>query len=100
MPLFYEWNHHFHYASWHLLFPTKEPTPAIRPVVPSEPKAGDKTNDFTGFANGESAIGRGIRNFLFGKKKDEKPEQHEKRVDRTKEKSTSCLILRLAVSIS
>lgn len=67
-------------------FPTKEPTPAIRPVVPSEPKAGDKTNDFTGFANGESAIGRGIRNFLFGKKKDEKPEQHEKRVDRTKEK--------------
>lgn len=67
-------------------FPTKEPTPAIRPVVPSEPKAGDKTNDFTGFANDESAIGRGIRNFLFGKKKDEKPEQHEKRVDRTKEK--------------
>ena len=67
-------------------FPTKEPTPAIRPVVPSEPKAGDKTNDFTGFANGESAIGRGIRNFLFGKKKDEKPEQHEKRVDRAKEK--------------
>ena len=67
-------------------FPTKEPTPAIRPVVPSEPKAGDRTNDFTGFANGESAIGRGIRNFLFGKKKDEKPEQHEKRVDRTKEK--------------
>ena len=67
-------------------FPTKEPTPAISPVVPSEPKAGDKTNDFTGFANGESAIGRGIRNFLFGKKKDEKPEQHEKRVDRTKEK--------------
>lgn len=67
-------------------FPTKEPTPAIRPVVPSEPKAGDKTNDFTGFANGESAIGQGIRNFLFGKRKDEKPEQHEKRVDRTKEK--------------
>lgn len=67
-------------------FPTKEPTPAIRPVVPSEPKAGDRTNDFTGFANGESAIGRGIRNFLFGKKKDEKPEQHEKRVERTKEK--------------
>ena len=67
-------------------FPTKEPTPAIRPVVPSEPKAGEKTNDFTGFANGESAIGRGIRNFLFGKKKDEKPEQHEKRVERTKEK--------------
>lgn len=67
-------------------FPTKEPTPAIRPVVPSEPKAGDKTNDFTGFANGESAIGRGIRNFLFGKRKDEKTEQHEKRVDRTKEK--------------
>ena len=67
-------------------FPTKEPTPAIRPVVPSEPKAGDRTNDFTGFANGASAIGRGIRNFLFGKKKDEKPEQHEKRVERTKEK--------------
>ena len=67
-------------------FPTKEPTPAIKPVVPSEPKAGDRTNDFTGFANGESAIGRGIRNFLFGKKKDEKPEQHEKRVERTKEK--------------
>lgn len=67
-------------------FPTKEPTPAIRPVVPSEPKAGDRTNDFTGFANGESAIGRGIRNFLFGKKKDEKPEQHEKRVEHTKEK--------------
>lgn len=67
-------------------FPTKEPTPAIRPVVPSEPKAGDRANDFTGFANGESAIGRGIRNFLFGKKKDEKPEQHEKRVEHTKEK--------------
>ena len=67
-------------------FPTKEPTPAIRPVVPSEPKAGEKTNDFTGFVNGASAIGRGIRNFLFGKKKDEKPEQHEKRVERTKEK--------------
>ena len=67
-------------------FPTKEPTPAIRPVVPSEPKAGDRTNDFTGFVNGASAIGRGIRNFLFGKKKDEKPEQHEKRVERTKEK--------------
>lgn len=67
-------------------FPTKEPTPAIKPVVPSEPKAGEKTNDFTGFVNGASAIGRGIRNFLFGKKKDEKPEQHEKRVERTKEK--------------
>ena len=67
-------------------FPTKEPTPAIRPVVPSEPKVEDKPNDFTGFANGASAIGRGIRNFLFGKKKDEKPEQHEKRVERTKEK--------------
>ena len=67
-------------------FPTKEPTPAIRPVVPSEPKAGDRTNDFTGFANGASAIGRGIRNFLFGKKKDENPEQHVKRVERTKEK--------------
>ena len=67
-------------------FPTKEPTPAIKPVVPSEPKAGEKTNDFTGFVNGTSAIGRGIRNFLFGKKKDEKPEQHEKRVERTKEK--------------
>ena len=67
-------------------FPTKEPTPAIKPVVPSEPKAGDRTNDFTGFANGESAIGRGIRNFLFGKKKDENPEQHVKRVERTKEK--------------
>lgn len=67
-------------------FPTKEPTPAIRPVVPSEPKVEDKPNDFTGFANGASAIGRGIRNFLFSKKKDEKPEQHEKRVDRTKEK--------------
>ena len=67
-------------------FPTKEPTPAIRPVVPSEPKVEDKPNDFTGFANGASAIGRGIRNFLFGKKKDEKPEQHEKRVEHTKEK--------------
>ena len=67
-------------------FPTKEPTPAIKPVVSSEPKVGDKPNDFTGFVNGASAIGRGIRNFLFGKKKDEKPEQHEKRVDRTKEK--------------
>ena len=67
-------------------FPTKEPTPAIRPVVPSEPKVEDKPNDFTGFANGASAIGRGIRNFLFGKKKEEKPEQHEKRVERTKEK--------------
>ena len=67
-------------------FPTKEPTPAIKPVVPSEPKAGEKTNDFTGFVNGASAIGRGIRNFLFGKKKDENPEQHVKRVERTKEK--------------
>ena len=67
-------------------FPTKEPTPAIRPVVPSEPKVEDKPNDFTGFANGASAIGRGIRNFLFGKKKDENPEQHVKRVERTKEK--------------
>ena len=67
-------------------FPTKEPTPAIKPVVSSEPKVGDKPNDFTGFVNGASAIGRGIRNFLFSKKKDEKPEQHEKRVDRTKEK--------------
>ena len=67
-------------------FPTKEPTPAIRPVVPSEPTVEDKPNDFTGFANGASAIGRGIRNFLFGKKKDENPEQHVKRVERTKEK--------------
>ena len=67
-------------------FPTKEPTPAIRSVVPSEPKVEDEPNDFTGFGNGASAIGRGIRNFLFSKKKDEKPEQHEKRVDRTKEK--------------
>ena len=67
-------------------FPTKEPTPAIRPVVPSEPKVEDKPNDFTGFANGASAIGRGIRNFLFSKKKDENPEQHVKRVERTKEK--------------
>ena len=54
--------------------------------MPSEPKVEDKPNDFTGFGNGASAIGRGIRNFLFGKKKDEKPEQHEKRVERTKEK--------------
>ena len=67
-------------------FPTKEPTPTIRSVVPSEPKVEDEPNDFTGFGNGASAIGRGIRNFLFGKKKDEKPEQHEKRVERTKEK--------------
>ena len=67
-------------------FPTKEPTPAIRPVVPSEPKVEDKPNDFTGFANGASAIGRGIRNFLKKKKKDENPEQHVKRVERTKEK--------------
>ena len=67
-------------------FPTKEPTPTIRSVVPSEPKVEDEPNDFTGFGNGASAIGRGIRNFLFSKKKDEKPEQHEKRVDRTKEK--------------
>ena len=67
-------------------FPTKEPTPAIRPVVPSEPKVEDKPIEFTGFANGASAIGRGIRNFLFGKKKDENPEQHVKRVERTKEK--------------
>ena len=67
-------------------FPTKEPTPAIRPVVPSEPKVEDKPNDLTGFTNGASAIGRGIRNFLFGKKKDENPEQHVKRVERTKEK--------------
>ena len=67
-------------------FPTKEPTPTIRSVVPSEPKVEDEPNDFTGFGNGASAIGRGIRTFLFSKKKDEKPEQHEKRVDRTKEK--------------
>ena len=67
-------------------FPTKEPTPTIRSVVPSEPKVEDEPNDFTGFANGASAIGRGIRNFLFGKKKDENPEQHVKRVERTKEK--------------
>ncbi len=67
-------------------FPTKEPTSAIRPVVPSEPKVEDKPNDLTGFTNGASAIGRGIRNFLFGKKKDENPEQHVKRVERTKEK--------------
>ena len=67
-------------------FPTKEPTPTIRTVVPSEPKVEDEPNDFTGFGNGASAIGRGIRNFLFGKKKDENPEQHVKRVERTKEK--------------
>jgi len=33
-----------------------------------------------------AAFGRGVMNFLFGKKKDEKPESHKARVERTREK--------------
>lgn len=66
-------------------FPTNEPTPAIKPIVP-EPKPDDKSNNPKGFINNASAIEQGIRNFIFGKKKEEKPEQHEKRVERTAEK--------------
>lgn len=39
-----------------------------------------------GFLAEASALRRGISNFIFGKKKDESPEQHEKRVERTTEK--------------
>ena len=33
-----------------------------------------------------AAMGRGVMNFLFGKKKEETPEQHKKRVERTHQK--------------
>lgn len=28
--VFYEWNHHFHYASWHLLFSNKRANPCYK----------------------------------------------------------------------
>lgn len=67
-------------------FPSQEPSPSLKPVVSAEPKEEGKPNGSKGFLNDASAIGRGIKNLLFGTKKDEKPEQHEKKVERITEK--------------
>lgn len=48
-------------------------------------KNGEYANSFRarGVFGEIAAFGRGITNFLFGHKKDEKPEQHRKRIERT-----------------
>ncbi len=69
-------------------FPIKGKVVERKSEVVAEPEQPTETAPTTskGILNESSALGRGIRNFLFGKKTDEKPEQHEKRVVRTTEK--------------
>lgn len=69
-------------------FPIKEKVVERKAEVVAEPETPTETIPTTskGILNESSALGRGIRNFLFGKKTDEKPEQHKKRVVRTTEK--------------
>lgn len=67
-------------------FSENETSPSARPGDVNIAKTENQTALSKGFLSEASALGRGISKFIFGKKKDEKPEQHEKRVDRTKEK--------------
>jgi hypothetical protein len=69
-------------------FPIKEKVVARKSEVVAERKPTTEATPATSkdILKVSSALGRGIRNFLFGKKTDEKPEQHEKRVVRTTEK--------------
>lgn len=67
-------------------FSENETSPSARPGDVNIAKTENQTALSKGFLSEASALGRGINKFIFGKKKDEKPEQHEKRVDRTKEK--------------
>ena len=67
-------------------FSENETSQSARPGDVNIAKTENQTALSKGFLSEASALGRGISKFIFGKKKDEKPEQHEKRVDRTKEK--------------
>ena len=67
-------------------FSENETSPSARPGDVNIAKTENQTALSKGFLSEASALGRGISKFIFGKKKEEKTEQHEKRVDRTKEK--------------
>lgn len=67
-------------------FSENETSPSARPGDVNIAKTENQTALSKGFLSEASALGRGISKFIFGKKKDEKPEQHEKRMERTKEK--------------
>ena len=67
-------------------FSENETSPSARPGDVNIAKTENQTALSKGFLSEASALGRGISKFIFGKKKEEKTEQHEKRVERTKEK--------------
>lgn len=67
-------------------FSENETSPSARPGDVNIAKTENQTALSKGFLSEASALGRGISKFIFGKKKDENPEQHVKRVERTKEK--------------
>ena len=67
-------------------FSENETSPSARPGDVNIAKTENQTALSKGFLSEASALGRGISKFIFGKKKEEKTEQHVKRVERTKEK--------------
>lgn len=67
-------------------FSENETSPSAKPGDVNIDKTENQTALSKGFLSEASALGRGISKFIFGKKKDEKTEQHVKRVERTKEK--------------
>lgn len=67
-------------------FSENETSPSARSGDVNIAKTENQTALSKGFLSEASALGRGISKFIFGKKKEEKTEQHEKRVERTKEK--------------
>ena len=67
-------------------FSENETSPSAKPGDVNIDKTENQTALSKGFLSEASALGRGISKFIFGKKKEEKTEQHVKRVERTKEK--------------
>ena len=67
-------------------FSENETSPSAKPGDVNIDKTEKQTALSKGFLSEASALGRGISKFIFGKKKEEKTEQHVKRVERTKEK--------------
>ena len=67
-------------------FSENETSPSAKPGDVNIDKTENQTALSKGFLSEASALGRGISKFIFGKKKEEKTEQHAKRVERTKEK--------------
>ena len=67
-------------------FSENETSPSAKPGDVNIDKTENQTVLSKGFLSEASALGRGISKFIFGKKKEEKTEQHAKRVERTKEK--------------